>query len=80
MIIIQHSNNLNCVRNIIYRLNSNQIDARNNSNTIAIEYPNNTNSVDLSMVYDIIYAKYYFDFPIERCSGESKKLEEEIKK
>ena len=78
-ILIQHNTNVKCVRNIIYCLNINAVSHRcevsNDLNDfrLTLEDSWNPTFVNLSIVYDIIYAKYRFTFIIEQFTGEIKK-------
>ncbi|CAF1527795.1 unnamed protein product [Rotaria magnacalcarata] len=73
-IVVEHNSNVECVRNIILCLNvttdkepCQTYNDINNTMHILGDLSNFT-FVHLSVVYDIIYTKYLFDVPFERCS------------
>ncbi|CAM4892229.1 unnamed protein product [Rotaria socialis] len=73
-IVVEHNSNVECVRNIVLCLNATTdkepcqtYNDTNNTMHILGDLSNFT-FVHLSVVYDIIYTKYRFDIPFERCS------------
>jgi hypothetical protein len=76
-ILIQHNTSVNCVRNITYYLNINEMESEwnisNNLNNLTLAYPSNSTFVNLSIIYDIIYAKYRFDINITQCTAAGKR-------
>jgi hypothetical protein len=73
---IQHNINVGCVRAIKYCLNENDTDVycntANDSDIFMFEYLSNFTS-NISIVYDMIYAKYQFNFNILQCTEYGKK-------
>ncbi|CAF0970689.1 unnamed protein product [Rotaria sordida] len=75
-ILIQHNTNVQCVRNILYCLNT--TDAKDrcytfydlNNAMFTLEDLSNSSFVNLSIVYDIIYTKYRFNIDIQPCTYE----------
>jgi len=76
-ILIQHNTSVTCVRNITYCLNTNNMEPEcnvsSNLDDLMLEYPLNATFTNLSIVYDIIYAKYLFDINITQCANEGKR-------
>ncbi|CAF1078924.1 unnamed protein product [Rotaria sordida] len=76
-ILIQHNTNVQCVRNILYCLNT--TDAKDrcytfydlNNAMFTLEDLSNSSFVNLSIVYDIIYTKYRFNIDIQPCTYEA---------
>lgn len=76
-ILIQHNTDVKCVHDIIYCLNINNTEVEcnvsSNLDDLIVKYPENSTSANLSIVYDIIYAKYPFNINIIQCTAEGKR-------
>ena len=83
---IVHKTNVKCVRNITHCLttngNTDEFGTFNNLNsfTLALQNASNSTFANLSIVYDIIYAKYRFDISITRCSDTGKRFQRQPSK
>jgi hypothetical protein len=77
LILHKYNTNVECVRSIIYCLNTDdtQPECSNSTNldNLELEYTWNSTSVDLFIEYDIIYGNYSFNINIKQCSDDGKK-------